>query len=130
MGGEWGTVCDDFWDNTDASVACYQLGFSRNSEFLIHYICCTHVYTVIPMSIFGLLYCTYYFSDAVGMTFGIPGTGLIHMDDVRCTGLESTLFSCLHTTSHNHDCAHSEDAGVTCQQRMYHNMTETFLFDV
>ncbi len=44
-----------------------------------------------------------------------PGSGPIHMDDVHCTGTESTLLSCRHTS--NHDCTHWEDASVQCLPR-------------
>ncbi|PIK47660.1 putative deleted in malignant brain tumors 1 protein-like isoform X5 [Apostichopus japonicus] len=79
--GEWGTVCDDFWDISDAAVVCRQLGFP------------------------GVI------TAPGGASFG-EGSGEIHMDDVECTGDESNLLSCRHTSIDN--CGHGEDAGVVC----------------
>ena len=82
--GEWGTVCDDGWDNIDAGVVCRQLGFGSSG------------------SIHNFAY------------FG-QGSGPIWLDNVLCTGSESTLASCGHLGLNiTRSCSHSEDAGVTC----------------
>ena len=41
------------------------------------------------------------------------GTGPILLDDARCIGYESSLFSC-NIRIRNHNCYHSEDASVRC----------------
>ncbi|XP_030832693.1 deleted in malignant brain tumors 1 protein isoform X2 [Strongylocentrotus purpuratus] len=79
---QWGTVCDDFWDDSDATVVCRQLGYSGGeARFLA--------------------------------TYG-QGSGPIYLDDVECSGFESRLIDCSINGLGNHNCGHSQDAGVFC----------------
>ena len=41
--------------------------------------------------------------------------GPIVLDDVQCSGSETTLSQCPHAGLANHDCIHREDVGVRCQ---------------
>ena len=82
--GEWGTVCDDGWDDTDAGVVCRQLGFGSS----------------------GTSYSNAYFGQ---------GTGSIWLDNIDCTGNESTLISCGHLgVNITRNCDHNKDAGIRC----------------
>ena len=85
---DWGTVCDDLWDSSDASVVCRQLGFSTAGA------------TAFSRAEFG------------------QGTGPIWLDDVRCVGTESRLANCPAHSIGDHNCAHGEDAGVRCMPGM------------
>ena len=42
------------------------------------------------------------------------GEGRIILDDVNCDGFERTLLDCRSDRIGQHDCDHSEDAGVIC----------------
>ena len=48
------------------------------------------------------------------MAYFGEGQGPIHMDNVRCSGAETSLGECAAEGQDAHDCRHSEDAGVIC----------------
>ena len=82
---DWGTVCDDSWDDDDASVVCRQLEFSSPERAV-----------AVTRARFG------------------EGPGPIFLDEVRCAGTESRLVDCPSNSIGHEDCSHSEDAGVIC----------------
>lgn len=47
-----------------------------------------------------------------------PGSGQIWMDNVFCSGSESSIFNCSQSEMGDHDCEHSEDVGVICSGRL------------
>ena len=60
------------------------------------------------------------FPDAtatLGSTFGM-GTGLIHLNDMLCTGSESKLTDCPHSTAIS-DCDLCNNAGIVCQEAIF-----------
>ncbi|XP_062596611.1 neurotrypsin-like [Saccostrea cucullata] len=82
--GSWGTVCNDEWDDRDAAVVCFMLGFSRQNA------------TALTSSVFGY------------------ETGRILMNNVMCNGDEEDLFQCNNSLSEFINCDHRKDAGVVC----------------
>ncbi|HEY1097586.1 MAG TPA: scavenger receptor cysteine-rich domain-containing protein, partial [Myxococcota bacterium] len=82
--GEWGTVCDDDFDDEAADVVCRQLGFSSGSS--------------IPQA---------------GLGAGAASQP-IWLDEVNCVGNEPRLEQCPHDPIGVTDCGHSEDVGVSC----------------
>ena len=55
-------------------------------------------------------------TDAIAFAnakFG-AGIGSVYLDDVQCSGSETSLLNCTYD-SNTGDCTHSSDAGVRCQ---------------
>ncbi|XP_071177691.1 scavenger receptor cysteine-rich domain-containing protein DMBT1-like [Mytilus edulis] len=87
VNGTWGTICDDEFGDEEASVICGMLGCYDAGS--------------VPYS---------------GAYFG-EGYGSIVLDDLNCIGIETNIFDCQSGGLFQHDCEHSEDAGVVCQGR-------------
>ncbi|XP_068177668.1 neurotrypsin isoform X3 [Antennarius striatus] len=81
--GQWGSICDDQWDDSDAEVVCRQLGLSGVAK-------------------------------AWGEAHFGKGSNRVWLDEVCCTGNELTLEQCPKGAWGEHNCLHSEDAGVSC----------------
>ena len=90
--GEYGTVCDDGWADSEAQVVCRMLGYTGG---------------------------TGYHGQGSPSSYGPQhnygaGTGEILLTSVDCRGDEGSLFSCRHPGIGAYNCDHREDAGVRC----------------
>nr|XP_010948995.1 galectin-3-binding protein [Camelus bactrianus] len=90
--GQWGTVCDNMWDLTDANVVCRALGFRNATEAL-------------GRAAFGPG-----FSEEQPCLRAPPPM----LDEVECTGTEPSLANCRSLGWMKSNCRHDQDASVIC----------------
>ena len=109
VNGQWGTICDDYFDQTDANVACKQLGFSRANSYRASASGGYERSTVFATSsALNSMYCMCRFNY---------GSGPIWLDDLRCRASDTRLISCPHRGTGSHNCGHSEDIAVYCNSK-------------
>ena len=91
--------------------------FADNWDLAVQVIFCCIYSTESDIQVQGyLLLCTLHYIGATAQccaSYG-RGSGSIVLDNLACTGTETSLFNCGHNGINSHNCAHSEDVGVTC----------------
>ncbi|XP_019859783.1 PREDICTED: deleted in malignant brain tumors 1 protein-like [Amphimedon queenslandica] len=90
----WGTICDRRWDNSDATVACRQLGFSDQGA------------TAGRSS-------SYWWWWSWHRRYS-EGEKAFHIIDLSCKGTEDSVFDCSYSNVQSFYCHSHDDAYVTC----------------
>uniref|UniRef100_A0A3B3YQ03 SRCR domain-containing protein n=1 Tax=Poecilia mexicana TaxID=48701 RepID=A0A3B3YQ03_9TELE len=98
--GQWGSVCDDDWDLSDAQVVCRQLNFQGAID-------------AVTKARYGQG--TLFFQSC--------------LDDVGCSGQEQKLVSCRSSGWGVNNCGHQEDAGVICDPQSMTQSDSVFSLD-
>ena len=106
MNNIWGTVCDNFWDDKDASVVCRMLGYSPYGRYII----------IIDQISFNFIIGASALTNAF-----VEGNWHVHINDLNCTGSEQSIWDCPHNGLNKY-CNHYKDASVICQCK-----SETFI---
>ena len=97
----WGTVCISQWDHYDTIVACKMLGFATAEQYYNANNTGTGKRSL-SSSLTSIINC--YF---------LPGP--IAFTNFGCTGTESSLFNCSHSSyGSTGSCSHANDVGIIC----------------
>uniref|UniRef100_A0A1X7TUZ9 SRCR domain-containing protein n=1 Tax=Amphimedon queenslandica TaxID=400682 RepID=A0A1X7TUZ9_AMPQE len=82
----WELVCNNDWSYTNAQVVCRQLGHPTDGA------------TVLNETYFG------------------AGNGSILLGDIVCSGSESTILQCTHSSVGSHNCGPNDTVGIQCAE--------------
>nr|XP_055045526.1 scavenger receptor cysteine-rich type 1 protein M130-like [Misgurnus anguillicaudatus] len=139
--GQWGTVCSDYWDSTDAAVVCKEVGCPTGAEVTRNSYgpdvrlvdgdnLCSGRVEVLYNNQWGTVCdagwdltdaavvcnsmgCGSPIAAETGAFFG-QGSGPVWLDDVGCSGNEPTVTNCSSNALGTSTCSHGQDAGVIC----------------
>ena len=103
----WDTVCRNGWDNDDAAVVCYQLGYGRDGKIFSIATSC-HIFLSLGARAFFI---------------GNENNGSILIDEVDCDSSNTRLIDCSHIilrSGNNSDCNY---AGVFCSGEQLRTQT-------
>ncbi|XP_047229732.1 deleted in malignant brain tumors 1 protein-like [Girardinichthys multiradiatus] len=75
------------------------------------------------------LSCDRAYGAPVGAHYG-PGAGSILLDNLVCSGTESSLSECAHSGFGLHNCVHTEDAGALCEGKDHSSVQSLVAFQL